>query len=412
MNGATRQLDLFFDRPLPESVRPIQLDDLFEAYAACRRHKRRTASAMAFELNYEENLVELCREINSGQYMPGQSVAFIVDRPVKREIFAAQFRDRVVHHLLINKLNALFERSFIYDSYSCREGKGTHLGIRRLGHSIRSCSGNYSRECWVLKLDIRGFFMSISRRRLYDMLEEFLNAQYREPDLPAVLALCRKVVFLDPAANCVIKCKRSDWDGLPPDKSLFHAKPGCGLPIGNLTSQIFANFYLNGFDHFMKHDLGLQWYGRYVDDFFVVHEDRRFLAELVPVLREYLARRLGLSLHPRKIVLEECSRGVGFLGVVLKPRRTYIANRTKGNMYRAIMRHNRVAEDHRPNHRERAGLQSSINSYLGLMRHYNTYRLRHVMIYSHLSQWWLRLLTPDASLHKLSLVHNPRRRIR
>ena len=402
------QLDLFLDRPV-SSCRPIGPEELFEAYAACRRNKRRSASALAFELEYEEKLLGLLKAINSGQWRPGRAVAFIVERPVKREIFAAPFSDRVVHHLLFNKLNPLFEKAFIYDSYSCRAGKGTHLGIRRLERFIRSCSLNHSREAYALKLDIRGFFMSISRQRLYAMLEAFIHERYEGPDLPIVLDLVERVVCHDPSAHCVCRGRRSDWKGLPPDKSLFHSRAGCGLPIGNLTSQIFANFYLNGFDHFMKHDLGLRWYGRYVDDMVVVHQDRSFLSELVLVVRRYLDERLGLGLHPGKIVLAPCSEGVGFLGAVIKPHRTIIADRTKGNLYRSIMRHNLVAEDHRPNHRERAAFQSCLNSYLGLMGHCRTYTLRKKMMDERVSPLWLKLVRPDEGMRKVTLIRPLRR---
>jgi len=402
-DDSSMQLELF-----PSSA-PIPLVDLFEAYEGCRRHKRNTANAIAFELDYEQNLVELCEEINNGSYQPGKSIAFIVDRPVKREIFAADFRDRVVHHLIINKLNALFEKEFIGDSYSCRKGKGTHKGIKRLDGFIRQCSQNYSRDCWILTLDIKGFFMSIDRQRLYHRLELFIIAHYHAPDRPLLLDLCRKVVFYDPAVHCVIKGKRSNWKGLPDDKSLFHSRQGCGLPIGNLTSQVFANFYLNSFDHFMKHALALRYYGRYVDDVVVVHQDPAFLSSLLPVIRAYLQQELGLTLHPKKIFLEHYSKGVKYLGVVLKPRRIYVANRTKGNMYRALLKYNRIAQTHKPWHAERTAFQSSINSYLGLMKHYHTYFLRRSMLRKHLSPWWLRLAKADARLEKFTIKIRPRR---
>ena len=181
--------------------------------------------------------------------------------------------------------------------------------------------------------------MSIDRGILYRRLEAFVREKYSAPDRELVLDLCRKVVFRDPARNCVVKGRRSDWDGLPADKSLFHSRPGCGLPIGNLTSQVFANFYLSPFDHFMKHDLGLRYYGRYVDDMVVVHPDRGFLAALVPVAADYLRRELGLTLHPRKIYLQHYAHGVKFLGVIIKPRRIYIESRTKGNFHFAIEQH-------------------------------------------------------------------------
>jgi len=397
------QLELF-----PASA-PITLVELFEAYEGCRRHKRNTANAMAFELDYEQNLVDLCEEINNGSYQPRNSIAFIVDKPVKREIFAADFRDRVVHHLIINKLNDLFEKEFIVDSYSCRKGKGTHKGIRRLDSFIRKCSKNYSRDCWILKIDIRGFFMSIDRFRLYHRLELFIREHYHFPDQPLLLDLCRKVVFYDPATNCIIKGRRSNWKGLPNDKSLFHSRHGCGLPIGNLTSQIFANFYLNRFDHFMKHHIGLRYYGRYVDDVVVVHQDRAFLNSLLPAIRLYLHKELGLALHPKKIVLEHYSQGVKYLGVVIKPRRIYIANRTKGNLYSALVKFNRIAQQHKPYHAERAAFQSSINSYLGLMKHYRTYTLRRSMLRKHLSPWWRRLAKADARIEKFTFKTRPRR---
>ena len=138
----------------------IELADLFAAYADCRRNKRRTMNALAFEVDYERELIALHEDINTGIYQPRRSIAFVVDKPVKREIFAADFRDRVVHHLIINKLNPLLEKEFIYDSYACRAGRGTHFGIQRIDRFIRQSSLNYTTDCYVLKLDIQGFFVN------------------------------------------------------------------------------------------------------------------------------------------------------------------------------------------------------------------------------------------------------------
>ena len=381
----------------------IPLAEVFEAYQSCRRHKRGTHNALAFELDYEANLVALWEDINSGAYRPARSIAFIVERPVKREIFAADFRDRVVHHLIVGKLNPLFERELVFDTYACRVGKGTHMGIRRVERFMRRCSRNYTRDCYILKLDVQGFFMSIDRGILYRRLEAFVGEKYSAPDRELVLGFCRKVVFCDPARSCIVKGRRSDWDGLPADKSLFHSRSGCGLPIGNLTSQVFANFYLSPFDHFIKHDLGLRYYGRYVDDMVVVHPDRDFLAALVPVAADYLRRELGLTLHPRKIYLQHYAHGVKFLGVIIKPRRIYIESRTKGNFHFAIEQHNRVAEEHRPTRAERVAFRGSINSYLGLLAHYDTYRLRRRLVLEGLSPWWLKAVRVDAALRKIVL---------
>jgi len=151
------------------------IEDLFQAYYDARRNKRSKKDVIEFEMNYERNLFVLADDIWSGKYQPGPSVCFIVDKPVKREIFAASFRDRIVHHLIYNNINPIFERKFINDSYSCRIGKGTSYGIKRLSHFIRSCSENYKKDCYVLKLDLKGYFMSINKKILHDKITKTLN---------------------------------------------------------------------------------------------------------------------------------------------------------------------------------------------------------------------------------------------
>lgn len=366
----------------------VTLAELLEAYYSCRRNKRNTMNALSFELDYELELLALRDEINSGTYRPRPSIAFVVDKPVQREIFAADFRDRVVHHLIINKLNPLFERAFIYDSYACRVGKGTLFGIRRVETFIRRCSQNYSRDCYVLKLDIRGFFMHINACKLFLRLSDFIDDRYEGADSVMLKNLCEIVLMNKPSENCVIRGRPSDWDGLPKDKSLFHSPPDCGLPIGNLSSQVFANFYLNIFDHFVKHDLGMKFYGRYVDDFVLVHESREHLASLIPVIRNFLADELALQLHPKKIYLQHYSHGVPYLGAVIKPNRVYVGKRTKGNFYDSIMRHNAVVAGHVPSNAERAAFRASMNSYLGVMGHFDSRRLRRSMVGQHVRGWW------------------------
>ncbi|HOW16324.1 MAG TPA: reverse transcriptase/maturase family protein, partial [bacterium] len=393
------QLSLFTEE---QRIPQISIEDLFSAYISCRRYKRNTANAIAFEVDYESNLVKLCEEINNGIYEPGRSITFIVNRPVKREIFAADFRDRVVHHLIINKLNPFFEREFIYDSYACRVGKGTLLGIRRLDSFIRRCSKNYTKDCYVLKLDIKGFFMCINKRLLFENLKVFIEDKYKEQDIYLIIDLCRKVIFYDPTIGCVIKGSRKNWQGLPVDKSLFCSPKGSGLPIGNLTSQVFANFYMNPFDHFIKHDLDFKYYGRYVDDFILVHTDKEYLKSLIPKIRSFLELELNLTLHPNKIYLQHYTKGVKYLGAVIKPYRTYIAKRTKGNFYEAIKRQNLIARDHKPTKKEKEHFLSSMNSYLGLMKHHKTYKLRKNIIKS-LSGWWWNHFYLSEGISKLSL---------
>lgn len=379
----------------------IELADLFEAYADCRTNKRNTMNALAFELDYERELIALWEDINTGRYKPGRSIAFIVDQPVKREIFAADFRDRVVHHLLINKLNPLFERTFIYDSYACRKGRGAHFGIRRIDRFIRQCSLNYSKDCYVLRLDIQGFFMAIDKRILWKKLYELIANHYWQSDKYKMLKLCHTILSHNPTKNCFIKGSRHDWLGLPKDKSLFYSPPGCGLPIGNLSSQIFANVYLNALDHFIKHDLGMRYYGRYVDDFVLVHPSCEHLKELIPQIADFLQSKLKLTLHPRKIYLQHYSKGIHFLGVMIKPNHIKSGKRMKGNFYNAIHQHNQVAQYHKPSREERDKFLCSMNSYLGILKHYDTYHLRKHILIQHLSVWWWNMFYFSSGCSKL-----------
>lgn len=363
-------------------------EEIFIAYYACRKNKRNTLNALRFEKHFEHNLFALHDEILNGIYTSGRSIAFIVNKPVKREIFAADFKDRVVHHWLIAKLNPLFEKQFIYDSYACRIGKGTHLGVKRIAGFVKSCSENYKEDCYILKLDILGFFMHINRTILYERLEHFIEHNYKEQDKALVLNICQKIIFNDPTKNCTIKGARSNWEGLPNNKSLFYSPTDCGLPIGNLTSQVFANFYMNTFDHFIKKELGINYYGRYVDDFVIIHPNKEYLKSLLPVITNFLQSQLHLTLHPKKIYLQHYSKGVSFLGTVIKPNRIYIANRTKGNFYTAIVKQNAVVQTKKPSHEEQQKFLSCMNSYLGIMKHYKTYKLRKRMLFKYLSGWW------------------------
>lgn len=366
------------------------LKDLFYAYYDARRNKRNTINQLKFEINFESSLINLYESIVTRSYSPERSICFIVQKPVKREIFAADFRDRVVHHLIYKYISPIFEKIFINDSYSCRKGKGTHYGIKRIDHFIRSCSQNYRQDCYILKLDIRGYFMAMNKTLLYEKVEQGLQKHRNKTafDMPLVMYLIEKTIYNDPTNNCIIKGKKEDWQGLPRTKSLFHAKENCGLPIGNLTSQLFGNVYLNDFDHFVKRDLRIRYYGRYVDDFVLVHSSKHFLQSCIEDIKSYLKENLFLDLHPDKVYLQHYSKGVQYLGAIIKPHRIYVANRTKGNFFEAIEKQNKVVRENKPTKEEQAAFQSSMNSYLGIMKHYKTYKLRKAMIRNDVSGWW------------------------
>lgn len=316
------------------------LEDIFSAYYAARANKRNTVSQVRFERNLSHNLVELYNDILEHRYNPGRSMCFIIRDPVQREIFASPFRDRIIHHYLYSKLEPVFEPALIYDSYSCRKGKGTLFGIQRLEHHIRSCSANYHHPCFILKLDIEGYFMKIDRRILFERLMSRIDSLHLSGRLPedfdydTISFLLQKTVFLNPASNCHIKGRMSDWKGLPDSKSLFKSAPGCGLPIGNLTSQLFSNIYLNGLDQFCKREMGCRHYGRYVDDFFIVDQSLARLKEAVPAIESFLSQELHLSLNSNKTRIYPSSCGVPFLGAIVAPNGRFMRKRTRHLMER------------------------------------------------------------------------------
>jgi retron-type reverse transcriptase len=351
---------------------------LFAAYYACRRNKRGTHNEMRFELNQEEEIQSLWEDILSGSYEVGLSRAFIVFEPVKREIFAADFRDRVVHHYIISRLEPILERLFIYDSYSCRTGKGTHFGVARVNHFIRSCSANYTKDCYILKVDIQGFFMNIRKEILLEKVLSIIQTRYSGFDKQILIDLCRQVVLHNPVDNCLIKGERSNWDGLPSNKSLFSSQGRVGIPIGNLTSQVFANLYMNDFDQYVKRDLQQKYYGRYVDDCIFVHPSKEVLKNLIPLLSAFLEENLHLTLHPKKIYLQHYTKGVAFTGIFIKPYRQYVGKRIRRKMnytllntYRQLYTDNSCETDQNIHH-----WIGSVNSYLGISKHYHTYRFR------------------------------------
>ncbi|MDD5197924.1 MAG: RNA-directed DNA polymerase [Candidatus Gracilibacteria bacterium] len=369
----------------------MEIHELFEAYYECRRNKRGTANALAFELDYESSLLALYTEVQNGTYRVGKSIAFIVDKPVKREIFAGDFRDRVIHHYIIRKLNPVFEKLFIHDSYSCRVGKGTLFGIRRIDRFIRQATANYTKDAHVLKLDIQGFFMNIDRTILLSQIRNIIDTKYSSDDAEELFWLCTKVVQNDPTKNCTIKGRREGWVGLPRSKSLFFSAPGVGLPIGNLTSQIFANLYLHELDIFVKKELKIRYYGRYVDDFVLVHEDSEYLKESIVLIRTFLSEHLRLELHPKKIHFQHASKGVAFLGAYIKPWRIYVGKRMKGSFFETIEEINRMIVGDTGILQDRKTQKlflSNINSYLGLMRHYDSFTIRKKLLFSLHASFW------------------------
>jgi hypothetical protein len=402
----SKQLSIF-DKPPIKNKEQILLD-LFNAYYSARKNKRNTINQQQFEINYEKQLIELYQQIISYSYKPKRSICFVVNKPVKREIFAADFSDRVVHHLIYNYIMPIFNTTFLNDSYSCRIGKGTHYGIGRINKFIRSCSKNYTQNCYVLKLAISGYFMAMNKLILFDQITKTLNKKKHKInfDIQLIISLIKIVIFNDPTKNCIVKGSRKDWVNLPTNKSLFQSKNNCGLPIGNLTSQLFGNIYLNKFDHWVKQSLGIKYYGRYVDDFILIHNNKEYLKSLIAPIQKYLQTELHLVLHPKKIYLQQYSKGVKYLGAVIKPHRIYIANRTKGNFYDAIKKQNKIVQSHKPTTQEKKEFQAIMNSFLGTLRHYKSYKLRKKMIFKSLNASWWNYMYLNDDIKKFTIKKN------
>ena len=359
------------------------LYQLHLSYMHARKNKRNTHNQLRFEMYQEEGLMQLAKDIYQRKYTPKPCIAFIIHKPVMREIFAADFTDRIVHHLLYRCIYPIIDRKLINDTYSCRVGKGTLYGINRVEHFIRSCSENYIKPTFILKLDVQAYFMNMQHQIIYDKVVAMLPQQkqnYLGISTNTVLYLLRQTIFNAVAQNCRIKGSRSDWNGLPASKSLFHYPANTGLPIGNLTSQVFGNVYLNDFDHFVKRTLKIKHYGRYVDDMIFVHNDKDYLLQIIPQIQAEMGK-VGLSVHPNKIVLVDAKEGIPFLGHIIKPYRNLVSNRTKNNFYQAIQRINQIMADvSLIEWKQLCDIRATLNSYLGIMQHANTFNLRKAML--------------------------------
>lgn len=376
----------------------ISLEDIFEAYYDCRTRKRRTANSATFEArDYRKGLVKLWRDINEDTYKISRSICFVVNYPKPREIFAADFRDRIVHHLVINRLMPIFESEFIEDSYSCRVGKGTLYGVNRLFDKVKEASQDYTKDCWIGKFDLKGFFMSINKDRLWRTIRKMIIKKYKGEDIKIILRLTKQIILNDPRKNCYKKSKETSWNRLGPEKSLFTCKEGYGLPIGNITSQLFANYFLNEFDHWMQSMF--RWYGRYVDDFYVVAETKEEIISKIERIDNYLRKKLSLSLNRDKTHIQHYTKGVKFIGSVVKGPKAYISNQTISNLYKAIHRFNNMEKTPE----NALDVRNVLNSYLGFLCQHDTEKKRRKILGKLDTEWWNYLMPKDEHLTALQI---------
>lgn len=294
------------------------------------RGKRQRPDVADFSVHFMDNIFILHFELREKTYRHGPYHAFKLNDPKPRHIHKASVRDRLVHHAVYRVLYPYFDRKFIFDSYSCRNDKGTHRAIRRFSTMARTVSRNHTRTCWVLQCDIRKFFASIDHARLMRILQRHI------PD--------RDVVWL---LETII--------------TSFQTAPGQGLPLGNLTSQLLVNVYLNDFDQFVKRTLKVRHYIRYADDFVILSDNKEQLIDLLPTIKTFLAEELQLTLHPNKVSLLTVAAGIDFLGWVNFPHHQVLRTTTKRGMFRRVQKH---------------PTPETVQSYLGLLKHGNAFRLK------------------------------------
>lgn len=351
------------------------------AYRQACNGKKSSLAVDGFRAHEEQLLMQLYEDLFSNNYRPGKSTFFVIHDPVQREICAAPFRDRIVHHFVSTYLEAIFDPRFIADSYGARSGKGTHYGVAKTLHHIRQCTNNNTKSCRIMKLDIEGFFMNIDQETLTRMIYQTLctytyNPRRHHNSLPRYLwKWLQTIISYVPTSNYRIKWTLRDWEWLPSKKSLFHRSLGKWLPLGNLTSQLFANIYLDPLDQYIKHVLKVKYYGRYMDDMVLIHEDKDFLLDVKEKVKIYLEEYLKLSLHPKKNYLQQSHKGVPFLGYHIYPWWCLLGKRTIKNQWRKTYEWN----NRKPVSLEK--IQASVNSYLGMARHGKNFHLRKQMIH-------------------------------
>lgn len=328
---------------------PPSFRELVEAYFECRKGKRNSDTALAFEANLERNLCALHASLINRTYTPGRSICFVITRPKPREVWAAEFEDRIVHHLLYRRIGPRFERSFVADSCACIKGRGTLYGAMRLEAKVRSITENWSKPAFYLKCDLANFFVTINKAILMQLLEAKVTDLWWH-------WLTIEVLLNDPRIDARNHANPKTAGLVPKHKRLGNQDKIHGLPIGNLSSQFFANVYLNELDQFVKHQIGAKHYTRYVDDFVLLHESAQWLNAAKTKIEWFLAERLQARLNPSKTILQPIERGIDFVGQVIRPWHRTTRKRTVNVAFDRVQR---VAPEDR---------RATVNSYFGLMR--------------------------------------------
>ena len=317
------------------------------AWKEFKKGKTNSQDVQEFGLYLEDNIFQLHEELKSYRYIHSVYIPFFVTDPKLRHIHKASVRDRLLHHAVFRILYPIFDRNFIYDSYSCRVEKGTHRAVDRLERFVAKLSRNNSRLVYALKCDVRKYFDSID----HNILTKFIDRKIKDED---VLWLISKII------------------------GSFSKTPGVGLPLGNVTSQLFANIYLNELDQFVKHILKAKYYLRYCDDFVILSQDPQYLLELAYKISEFLEEYLNLNLHPNKVILKKHSQGIDFLGYVVLPYHRVVRTKTRKRIFNKIVGRR---EEFDSDLISQESFRHPLNSYLGVFSHCNGYELEKEIIW-------------------------------
>ena len=325
----------------------ITIDNIFQAWDEFLKSKRSKWDVMTFGRNLEDNLFELQQNLKGKKYKHGRYKSFFVRDPKVRHIHKAQVRDRVVHHLTSKVLEKIFEPTFYSHSYSCRKDKGTHKAVIAFIKMTRKISNNNTSGCFVLKCDVRKFFQTVDHR----VLLRLLRVRIKDKNF---LWLLKEII--------------KSFVG----EFTFDAKNPKGMPIGNLTSQLFANIYLDPLDQFIKHKLKPPAYIRYADDFAVISSDEKYLKGIIPKIERFVSSKLKLALHPQKVSINDYYLGTDFLGYVIFPNFVLPRTKTKKRMFRKLCKKTRLIKSQDEPIEK---LNEAIQSYLGYLSHASAFKL-------------------------------------